>query len=149
MLIYLNRSKHDLLCLQYVIWLFRSHIVPITHVKNNVSELNKHAVQWVYNWIKSILNCLIKIIKILIIYGFPVLSGDSLSHHNGQLFSTLDKDNDEHNKTSCAQEYRGGWWYHHCYHTNLNGLHENGTKESIVWVDPVSLRAVEMKIRRV
>ena len=36
-------------------------------------------------------------------------AGDSLTHHNGMPFSTIDKDNDE-DKSSCTSVHGGGWW---------------------------------------
>ena len=51
---------------------------------------------------------------------------DAMAYHNGSQFSTYDQDND---KTStfqggnCASHYKGGWWYHSCYYSNLNGPH--------------------------
>ena len=46
--------------------------------------------------------------------------GDSLTQHNGSLFSTPNKDQDK-SKKNCAQEHGGGWWYKDCYYSSLNG----------------------------
>ncbi|XP_038059562.1 fibrinogen-like protein A [Patiria miniata] len=43
------------------------------------------------------------------------------SKHNGMLFSTWDKDNDNYQAGSCAQDNYGAWWYDYCYLSNLNG----------------------------
>ena len=51
--------------------------------------------------------------------------GDSLAGHNGQSFSTPDKDNDASSTTNCAQVYSSGWWFKSCYDTNLNGIYKN------------------------
>ena len=48
-------------------------------------------------------------------------AGDSLWQHNGQMFSTLDRDNDSKVGRSCATDYTGAWWYGNCYSSNLNG----------------------------
>lgn len=57
-------------------------------------------------------------------------AGDSLSYHRGQKFSTKDKDNDDHAKTSCSVAHRGAWWYKSCHHSNLNGHHYEGNHTS-------------------
>ena len=43
---------------------------------------------------------------------------DALAYHNGQDFTTYDRDND------CAYLCQGGWWYGQSYNANLNGRHE-------------------------
>lgn len=54
---------------------------------------------------------------------------DSLSYSNGMAFSTFDRDNDAYNG-SCAEAYKGGWWYKSCYRGILNGLNLNGEKDN-------------------
>ena len=55
-------------------------------------------------------------------------SFDAMAHHNGQPFSTRDRDNDavSHN---CATKYGGAWWYNSCHHSNLNGKYQEHTPE--------------------
>ena len=48
---------------------------------------------------------------------------DPLAYHNGQYFSTYDRDNDN-SSSNCAYMSQGGWWYNDCYSANLNGRHE-------------------------
>ncbi|CAC5393846.1 FCN [Mytilus coruscus] len=52
-------------------------------------------------------------------------AGDALAHHNGQMFSTKDK-----NKMKCSQDYKGAWWYNACHNSNLNGQYLSGTHAS-------------------
>uniref|UniRef100_A0A8C5BEW4 Fibrinogen C-terminal domain-containing protein n=1 Tax=Gadus morhua TaxID=8049 RepID=A0A8C5BEW4_GADMO len=47
-------------------------------------------------------------------------AGNSLDHHNGQKFSTFDKDQDS-DATNCAKTYLGGWWHNKCHLCNPNG----------------------------
>ena len=68
-------------------------------------------------------------------------------------FSTNDNDNDV-SAASCAQNYKGGWWYNDCLHSNLNGLY---LKEQHSYADGVnwgafrgiyySLKRTEMKVK--
>ncbi|KAL3062057.1 hypothetical protein OYC64_010053 [Pagothenia borchgrevinki] len=84
-------------------------------------------------------------------------AGDSLSHHNGQKFSTFDKDQDSvtHN---CARSHLGGFWYNDCHHTNPNGVYLWGADSTIYAIgvdwstwkgDDYSLKSISMKIRPV
>ncbi|KAG6927280.1 ficolin 1 [Chelydra serpentina] len=83
-------------------------------------------------------------------------AGDSLEEHNDMMFSTYDQDNDW-SGTSCAETYKGAWWYRSCHASNLNGLYLKGAHES--YADGVnwktgkghqySYKMTEMKIRPV
>ena len=78
------------------------------------------------------------------------ISGDSLTSHDAREFSTRDYD-----WRSCSKWYKGGWWYHSCHSSNLNGLYLNGSHSS--YADGVnwntwrgnynSLKTTEMKVR--
>ncbi|XP_074871955.1 ficolin-1-like [Carettochelys insculpta] len=56
-------------------------------------------------------------------------AGDSLSKHNGMMFTTEDHDNDVWH-SNCARSSKGGWWYKACQTSNLNGLYLKGDHES-------------------
>ncbi|KAK3101749.1 hypothetical protein FSP39_006105 [Pinctada imbricata] len=63
----------------------------------------------------------------LFVANYSGTAGDSLSGdtdqnvvHAYQRFSTKDMDNDQ-STASCAQKYKGGWWYKSCHMSNLNG----------------------------
>ena len=76
------------------------------------------------------------------------------AHQSGRPFSTKDRDNDE-SSVSCAQVYKGGWWYGHCHSSNLNGLYLGGPHTS--YADGIdwsawhgayySLKKVTMKLK--
>ena len=77
-----------------------------------------------------------------------------MEEHNGQQFSTHDVDHDAL-ATSCAQEYRGAWWYVSCFTASLNGQYVQGGVadygRGLQWVAlkgyHYSLKASQMKIR--
>jgi len=88
---------------------------------------------------------------------------DSLRHHNGMMFSTRDKDQDNYDE-NCAEIFMGAWWYGSCHDSNLNGYNYNRGDlpheyygKGIIWQnennvpeqgDYFSWPIVEMKIRR-
>ncbi|KVP39838.1 fibrinogen-related protein [Burkholderia ubonensis] len=87
-------------------------------------------------------------------------AGDSLANgtsqlHNGMPFSTKDVDNDNVPSASCAQVYKGAWWYNACHASNLNGAYLNGPHSSYAdgvewytWTGHYeSLAHTEMKVR--
>ena len=69
-------------------------------------------------------------------------------------FSTKDQDSDLHS-ASCAQLFKGAWWYKSCHASNLNGLYLNGQHAS--YSDGVnwntfrgfhySIKRTEMKVK--
>ena len=87
-------------------------------------------------------------------------AGDSLTtnnvYHNGQRFSTPDRDNDAWSNL-CAVYFHGPWWHNDCYHSLLTGKYytSGGPRTSlpygIAWYHwkgwYYSLRLAEMKIR--
>ncbi|KAK2820171.1 hypothetical protein Q5P01_023130 [Channa striata] len=84
-------------------------------------------------------------------------AGDSLNTHNGQKFSTFDKDQDS-SSASCARHFLGAFWYGDCHQANLNGVYRWGADGTISAVGvewyqwkgyDYSLKNVSMKIRPV
>ena len=96
---------------------------------------------------------------ILSVSGYSGTAGDALAHpigyySNGQQFSTRDQDNDICS-CSCAQMFKGAWWYSACHDSNLNGLYHGGPHSSsadgVNWGTwrghHYSLKFTEMKLR--
>ena len=83
-------------------------------------------------------------------------AGDGLTKHSGLAFSTKDRDNDRWGD-SCAETYKGGWWYNECHASNLNGLYLIGNHTSfgdgVNWYPwtgyHYSLKSTVMKIKSV
>ena len=82
---------------------------------------------------------------------------NSMAHHNGMKFSTVDKDNDVHH-TNCAATYTGGWWYGKCYDSHPTGIYLlNGEVNctGVTWEaaygdnNCYSFKKMELRIRRV
>lgn len=81
---------------------------------------------------------------------------DHLEYCLNRPFSTPDRDNDGANKTNCAAQSTGGWWFFNCSPTNLNALNldEIGSKSELsingdvmFWKGFDDIVRVEMKIR--
>ncbi|XP_035670244.1 microfibril-associated glycoprotein 4-like [Branchiostoma floridae] len=95
------------------------------------------------------------------ISGYSGNAGDSMTgwHSlNGQSFSTVDRDNDDHGSYHCSQRYgQGGWWFRNCGYSFLNGRYLGNCGSScpvvqgVVWYHwrgaGYSLKSVSMKIR--
>jgi ficolin len=69
---------------------------------------------------------------------------DSLATHLGMKYSTYDRDNDVASNASCAQLFRGAWWYKDCFSSNLNGVYN--ASEGVNWAG-WPYKFTEMKIR--
>lgn len=87
----------------------------------------------------------------LTVGGYSGTAGDSMSYHNGRIFSTKDRDPGSF-VTRCAMSYRGGWWYKNCHEANLNGLYGIKSKhQGIIWTSwkgkEESIPFTEMKMR--
>jgi len=71
-------------------------------------------------------------------------------HHNGNEFSTKDRDNDKASNHHCAEDVQitGAWWYNNCRTSNLNGVYRNGADNgTMVWGGIRPIKRAEMKIR--
>ena len=77
-----------------------------------------------------------------------------MRHQANRPFSTKDRDNDAWDQ-SCAQIYKGAWWYNSCHDSNLNGVYLGGPHTSpadgVNWElwhgNYYSLKKVTMKLR--
>ncbi|XP_032688504.1 protein scabrous-like [Odontomachus brunneus] len=73
---------------------------------------------------------------------------NALSYQDGMAFSAKDRDMDI-STTDCAANYRGGWWFSHCQHANLNGRYSLG----LTWFQSTSnewmaVASAEMSVQR-
>ncbi|KAJ8033993.1 Fibrinogen-like protein A [Holothuria leucospilota] len=93
--------------------------------------------------------------------GYSGTSGDYLiSYHNGQAFTTRDRDNDLYSVNCATYSYwycdgtyypvNGAWWYNNCGYTSLNSPYNSG---SFYWYPLPGgycfIKFTEMKVRRV
>ncbi|KAK2820189.1 hypothetical protein Q5P01_023148 [Channa striata] len=83
--------------------------------------------------------------------------GDAMTFHNGQKFSTFDKDQDTW-PGNCAKSFLGAFWYNNCHNANPNGVYRWGADATIFavgvsWLQwkghDYSLKSIAMKIRPV
>ncbi|KAM4623533.1 microfibril-associated glycoprotein 4-like [Polymixia lowei] len=82
-------------------------------------------------------------------------AGDALKIHNGQKFTTIDKDQDTH-ASNCARLCYGAFWYQACCLANPNGIYAWGEATSATGAQwstyrglTYSLKTITMKIRPV
>ncbi|GLD53762.1 fibrinogen beta chain [Lates japonicus] len=90
----------------------------------------------------------------------------TMTIHNGMMFSTYDRDNDNwipgDPSKQCSREDVDGWWYNRCHSANPNGRYyiggpytpnmaKHGTDDGVVWMNWkgswYSLKSISMKIR--
>uniref|UniRef100_A0A7N6A1P8 Fibrinogen C-terminal domain-containing protein n=1 Tax=Anabas testudineus TaxID=64144 RepID=A0A7N6A1P8_ANATE len=84
-------------------------------------------------------------------------AGDALTYHNGQKFSTFDKDQDPDSR-NCARLYLGAFWYNECHNANPTEVYHWGADGTIFAVGvswyqwkghDYFLKSISMKIRPV
>jgi len=69
---------------------------------------------------------------VLNVSGFSGNTTDRFGPHNGMMFSTHDSDNDVW-RNNCASAHKGGWWYHDCHYSHLNGVYGDRSCNGITW----------------
>ena len=73
-------------------------------------------------------------------------AGDSLSYHNGMMFSTYDRDNDplqNFRYKHCASYHGGSFWYNTCFKAGMNVMKGRGSGFS--WLDLPTAVGTHMK----
>jgi len=69
----------------------------------------------------------------LLVAGYSGDAGDSMAYHNGAMFSTHDRDNDQAKDSdfNCAVPFGGGFWYRYCFRSGVNSADYN----YLMWYD--------------
>lgn len=60
---------------------------------------------------------------------------DSMEHHDGMQFSTVNRDNDLWVVNDCARRDRGGWWYNRCSFSKPTGVYRPAGYTGYEWAD--------------
>ncbi|XP_060656354.1 fibrinogen-like protein 1 [Drosophila nasuta] len=68
---------------------------------------------------------------------------DEMRNYLNSKFSTFDQDNDTEDVHNCAEHFKSGWWFTHCYYCNLNALYG----KDLNWYPPYELKEARMMIR--
>ncbi|KAK3728148.1 hypothetical protein QZH41_019461, partial [Actinostola sp. cb2023] len=87
--------------------------------------------------------------------GYSGSAGDSLTFHNGSMFSTKDQDNDPGTEHDCPNTLISAWWFNQCKQADLNTIYvsqESGTStKGLKWHALLgknkNLKSVEIKVR--
>ena len=72
----------------------------------------------------------------LTIGGYSGNAKDAVTYHNGNQFSTWDRDNDKYVGDCVSMCGKGAWWHKDCCHSSLNGIHSQNyvtDKYGIYW----------------
>ena len=92
----------------------------------------------------------------LSVAGYSGTAGDSMTHNDGFMFSTPDRDQDAWPAIHCAQDYnQAGWWYRSCSNALLNNPYHSSSisqnSKGISWGNwkglIYSLKATSMKLK--
>jgi len=81
--------------------------------------------------------------------------GDSLRYHNGMMFTTVTRDNDQQLEGNCAVFCEAPWWHKNCHKVLLTGHYGADVKPymGIRWFKPLGdnefAKKAVMKIRPV
>ncbi|CAG5126890.1 unnamed protein product [Candidula unifasciata] len=91
---------------------------------------------------------------LMTIGGFSGNVFDSMSYHNGNKFTTFDRDNNDLSDKNLAVAFHGAWWYSWSCRANLNGAWSVTDSWGIAWYVPTdpnwyTLSFTEMKIRNI
>ena len=70
--------------------------------------------------------------------GYSGNAGDALWYHNGMMFTTYDRDNDQ-NINNCAVRHGGGFWYNDCVYCGVNVARAR-SQQHFRWVGRVGTR---------
>jgi len=84
----------------------------------------------------------------LTVGGYSGNAGDMMTYHNGQRFSTKDRDQDSDSSMHCAEYYQGAWWYKSCHDSNLNAVFAQQSHGGIAWGGSGWKKTTKMMIRR-
>ena len=90
-------------------------------------------------------------------YRSSLFSGDSFSNHDGSMFSSASRDNDQTNVTNCGVQQDAPWWYNNCFQVCLmcefTKKPKNPSGKGITWANPWHYKTfakyVQMMIRPV
>jgi len=58
---------------------------------------------------------------------------DAFGFHNGMMFTTRDRDNDEHPTVNCAITTGGGFWYNRCLRCGVNVYYGRASVRNFTW----------------
>ena len=66
-------------------------------------------------------------------FNVPNPAYSQYSSHDGQAFTTRDRDHDVRDGANCAVSGAGPWWWRDCGHSGLNGQWGAGGARGLLW----------------